>query len=98
MPQVQAVIAFSPGEYFGKDLDIAAAAKNLSKPVFIACGADEKKYTDAIANAIRSTKKIYFAPGKGGAHGSKCLEKTTDGETEYWIQMINFIQAVKKEY
>ena len=92
------MIAFSPGEYFGKDLDIAAAAKNLSKPVFIACGADEKKYTDAIANAIRSKKKIYFAPPKGGAHGSKCLEKTTDGETEYWIQMINFLQTVKKEY
>lgn len=98
MPQVKAVIAFSPGEYFGKELDVTAAAKSLTKPTFIACGADEKKYTDAIANAIRSTKKIYFAPPKGGAHGSKSLNKGVDGETEYWIQMINFIQTVKKEY
>lgn len=98
MPQVKAVIAFSPGEYFGKELDVAAAAKNLSKPTFIACGSDEKKYTDAIANAVQSQKKIYFAPPKGGAHGSKSLDKGTDGETEYWIQMINFIQTVKKEY
>lgn len=98
MPQVKAVIAFSPGEYFGKELDVEAAASGLSKPAFIACGSDEKKYTDAIANAVKSSKKIYFAPGKGGAHGSKCLDKNTEGETEYWIQMINFIQTVKKEY
>jgi len=98
MPQVKAVIAFSPGEYFGKELDVEAAASGLSKPTFIACGSDEKKYTDAIANAVKSSKKIYFAPGKGGAHGSKCLDKNTEGETEYWIQMINFIQTVKKEY
>ncbi len=98
MPQVKAVIAFSPGEYFGKELDVAKAAKSLTKPTFIACGADEKKYTDAIANAVTSRKKIYFAPPKGGAHGSKCLGKDTDGETEYWIQMINFLQTVKKEY
>jgi dienelactone hydrolase len=98
MAQVKAVIAFSPGEYFGKELDVAAAAKSLTKPTFIACGSDEKKYTDAIANAVSSDKKIYFAPPKGGAHGSKSLLKTTEGETEYWIQMINFIQTVKKEY
>ncbi|MFT4546015.1 MAG: dienelactone hydrolase [Bacteroidia bacterium] len=98
MSQVKAVIAFSPGEYFGKDLDVADVAANLTKPTFIACGSDEKKYTDEIANAVQSPKKIYFAPGKGGAHGSKCLEKETEGETEYWIQMINFLQTVKKEY
>lgn len=98
MSQVKAVVAFSPGEYFGKKLDVAKAAQGLTKPTFIACGADEKKYTDPIANAIRSKKKIYFAPPKGGAHGAGCLDKGTDGETEYWIQMINFIQSVKKEY
>ena len=98
MAQVKAVIAFSPGEYFGKELDVTDAAKGLSKPTFIACGSDEKKYTDQIASAVRSSKKIYFAPPKGGAHGSKSLLKETDGETEYWIQMINFIQTVKKEY
>jgi pimeloyl-ACP methyl ester carboxylesterase len=98
MPQVKAVIAFSPGEYFGKELNVAATASGLTKPTFIACGSDEKKYTDEIANSVKSSKKIYFAPPKGGAHGSKCLDKGTEGETEYWIQMINFIQTVKKEY
>jgi len=98
MSQVKAVVAFSPGEYFGKKLDVAKTAQGLTKPTFIACGSDEKKYTDPIANAIRSSKKIYFAPPKGGAHGAACLDKGTDGETEYWIQMINFIQSVKKEY
>lgn len=98
MPQVKAVIAFSPGEYFGKKLDVEKAAAQLSKPTFIACGADEKKYTDPIANAVQSSKKIYFAHPKGGAHGAACLEKGTDGETDYWVQLINFVQSVKKEY
>lgn len=98
MSQVKAVVAFSPGEYFGKKLDVAKAAQGLTKPTFIACGSDEKKYTDPIANAIKSSKKIYFAPPTGGAHGAASLDKGTEGETEYWIQMINFIQSVKKEY
>ncbi|MCF8463544.1 MAG: hypothetical protein K9G41_01780 [Flavobacteriales bacterium] len=98
MSQVKAVIAFSPGEYFGNKLDVEKTASALTKPTFIACGSDEKKYTDPIANAIRSKKKIYFAPPKGGAHGAACLEKGTDGETDYWVQLINFVQSVKKEY
>lgn len=98
MSQVKAVVAFSPGEYFGNKLDVAKAAQGLNKPTFIACGADEKKYTDPIANAVPSKKKIYFAPPSGGAHGAASLDKGTEGETEYWIQMINFIQSVKKEY
>jgi dienelactone hydrolase len=98
MSQVKAVVAFSPGEYFGKKLNVAKVAQGLSKPAFIACGSDEKEYTDPIANAIRSKKKIYFAPPTGGAHGAASLDKGTEGETVYWIQMINFIQSVKKEY
>lgn len=98
MSQVKAVIAFSPGEYFGKKLDVAKEAARLTKPTFIACGSDEKKYTDPIANAIKSAKKIYFSSPNGGAHGSACLEKGTKGETDYWVQLINFVQKVKKEY
>jgi hypothetical protein len=98
MPQVKAVIAFSPGEYFGKKLNVLDEAKALTKPTFIACGSDEKKYVEPIAKAITSAKKIFFAPPKGGAHGAACLDKKTEGETEYWVQLINFLQKVKKEY
>lgn len=98
MPQVQGVIAFSPGEYFGKELDVAESVQGLRKPVFIACGSDEKKYVDPIANAVGSGKKIYFAPAQGGAHGAASLEKETESSGDYWIQMINFIQTIKKEY
>ncbi|MBI1286691.1 MAG: hypothetical protein GC178_03850 [Flavobacteriales bacterium] len=98
MSQVAAVIAFSPGEYFGNKLNVMDVAHQLTKPTFIACSADEKKYVKPIADAVRTDKKIFFAPPKGGAHGAACLDKGTEGETEYWIQMINFIQTVKKEY
>lgn len=98
MSQVAAVIAFSPGEYFGNKLKVEDVASQLSKPTFIACGADEKEYVKPLADKVRTDKKIFFAPPKGGAHGAACLDKGTEGETEYWIQMINFIQTVKQEY
>ncbi|TNF27033.1 MAG: alpha/beta hydrolase [Bacteroidetes bacterium] len=98
MPQVAGVIAFSPGEYFGNKLKVQEVAAQLSKPTFVACGADEKEYVKPLADAVRTDKKIFFAPPTGGAHGAACLDKGTEGETEYWIQMINFIQTVKQEY
>lgn len=97
MSQVRAVIAFSPGEYFGKELNVAKTIRGLRKPTFIACSADEKKFTDYIALAVVGKKKIYFAPGKGGSHGASALFRETDGQTEYWVQLINFLQKVKKE-
>jgi len=97
MSQVKAVIAFSPGEYFGKELSVKETARGLSKPTFVACAAKEKKWTDEIANGINTSKLIYFAPSKGGDHGAKALNKETPGQTAYWINMINFVQKVKKE-
>lgn len=98
MSEIKAVIAFSPGEYFGKELNVKKTITGLSKPTFIACSASEKKWTDELIAGIPTRKRIYYAPRKGGEHGARSLNKGVDGQTEYWIQMINFVQTVKKEY
>ncbi len=97
MKEVKAVIAFSPGEYFGKELSIVETVADLRKPTLITCAAKEVKWIKPIANAIRSSKKIFYAPTSGGAHGASALNTETEGHTDYWIQVINFIQNVKKE-
>ncbi|MDP6908632.1 MAG: hypothetical protein QF371_03960 [Flavobacteriales bacterium] len=97
MSEVKAVIAFSPGEYFGKDLSIIETVSGLRKPSFITCAANEKKWTKPIANSIWSSRKIFYVPSSGGAHGASALNKETEGQADYWIQVINFIQTVKKD-
>ncbi len=97
MDEVAAVIAFSPGEFFENKLDVQKTVTGLSKPVFISGPASERKWIEELTSGIPSGKKITYIPGAGGAHGASCLLKTTEGQTEYWIQLINFIQTLKKE-
>lgn len=94
---VKAVIAFSPGEFFERKLNVQSYVAGLSKPTFVSGAASERKWITELISGIPKTKLIFYAPGKGGAHGSKCLLKDTDGQAEYWIQLINFIQTLKKD-
>lgn len=97
MDEVAAVIAFSPGEFFDNKLNMQKAVTGLSKPVFVSGPASERRWIEELTSGIPTGKKITYIPGAGGVHGASCLLKTTDGQTEYWIQLINFIQTVKKD-
>jgi hypothetical protein len=50
-----------------------------------------------LISGIPEGKRISYIPAKGGAHGAKCLMRDTEGQTEYWIQLINFLQTLKKD-
>lgn len=95
--EVKAVIAFSPGEFFEKELNVQQAISGLNKPTFVACAASEKKWVAELISGIPEGKRISYMPAKGGAHGAKCLMRDTEGQTEYWIQLINFLQTLKKD-
>lgn len=97
MDQVRAVVAFSPGEFFESKLNVQKAISGLSKPTFVSCAASEKKWVSELVSGIPKGKFIFYVPGKGGAHGSASLLRDTDGQAECWIQLINFIQTVKKD-
>ncbi|MFT4681457.1 MAG: dienelactone hydrolase [Granulosicoccus sp.] len=96
--KIKAVIAFSPGEYFGKDLNVEEAIAGLNKPTFIASSAKERKVTEAIASGVNSSKLITHIPAVGGLHGSESLNPECEENHVYWIQLINFLQKVKEEY
>ncbi|MFC2175855.1 hypothetical protein ACFLR1_02640 [Bacteroidota bacterium] len=95
MRQIKAVLAFSPGEHFGQELNVAKTISGLSKPTFVTCASDEKKWTDGIITGIAKDKLIYFVPRSGGVHGARSLNKDTKGQTEYWIQVLNFTQLLR---
>ena len=96
---VDAVLSFSPGEYFeksGKTSDwITGSAKNIECPVFITSAKGEKQRWTSIYNAIKSGKKEMFVPETEGNHGSRALWKKFEDSKEYWKAVEKFLEKLK---
>jgi len=83
---VDGVLAFSPGEYFGRAGKTATwvqdSAQHIAVPVFIASSRNEADKWAAIFAAIESGSKASFIPATDGRHGSRALwEKYPDSDT-----------------
>jgi dienelactone hydrolase len=94
-PKVKAVLAFSPGEYYGDKLHLAESIKTLDKPVFITSARQETMDAKIIFAAIASEHKTFFAPVSPGAHASSCLWESTDDYQEYWKAVNAFMEGIK---
>jgi dienelactone hydrolase len=96
---IDAVMAFSPGEYFrnqGKSADyIKEGAKNIRKPVFITSAKNEKTSWWSIFEAIPGEHKTYFLPTTAGNHGSKALWRQFGDSLKYWEAVEKFLKDFK---
>lgn len=92
---VKAVIAFSPGEYFGEKYSLKDTLKTLTKPLFVTSSKPESEKVGELIKDISSKKKQQFTPSKTGAHGSKALWKETPNHQEYWLALMMFMLSVK---
>ncbi|MFT4662481.1 MAG: dienelactone hydrolase [Patiriisocius sp.] len=91
---VDAIIAFSPGEYLKiNDKSIASFSPDINCPIFIASGKKEQKKWDDIYNGI-TVQKSFFIPKVGGAHGSKALWPDTKGNESYWNAINIFLGSI----
>ncbi len=94
-----AILSFSPGEYFkksGKPLNwIKESAKSLNVPVFITSAKSEKGRWSAIFKAIKSKKKVSFIPETNGNHGSRALWGKFSDSSEYWLAVSQFLNSLK---
>ena len=86
-----AVLAFSPGEYFSPGDFILGSAKNIRLPVFVTSGPYERSGWDAIFRAIPSDSKTAFLPEDEGRHGSSALWSLTPGNEAYWKAVESFL-------
>lgn len=94
-PKVKAVLAFSPGEYYGDKLHLAESIKTLDKPVFITSARQETTDAKIIFAAIASEHKTFFAPVSPGVHASSCLWESTNDYQEYWKAVNAFMEELK---
>ncbi len=92
---VNAVLSFSPGEYFGKKVSITESAKGINIPVFITSARNEKGSWEDIYNAIPSATKTSFLPSGGrGNHGSRTLWSKNGEYQEYWTAVESFLASL----
>jgi len=91
-----AVLSFSPGEYFEGGGYVAAKAAGIGVPVFLTSASYEAAEWKGIAEAITAPGKVAFVPKAQGAHGSPALWPDTDGYKEYWKALEPFLKAVLK--
>jgi dienelactone hydrolase len=93
--KVKAVIAFSPGEYFGDNLNLKENIKTFNKPLFVTSTKDEAANVTALIKDVKSSQKQQFIPIEQGMHGSKTLWKSTSNHSEYWIALFMFMREIK---
>ncbi|NSW44943.1 MAG: dienelactone hydrolase family protein [Bacteroidales bacterium] len=93
--KVKAVVAFSPGEYFGSNFKVQSQLKGFDKPVFIASTQREYPYITDLAKNIPDNLKTMFKPQEGqGEHGSKCLWTSSANNKEYWLAILMFFNKI----
>ena len=92
--KVKAVMAFSPGEYFGTKLKLKDAIANLTVPVFVTSSKDESKDVTTLISDVKSKIKNQFVPTSKGKHGSSCLWKDNPGYHEYWFAIMMFVKQM----
>jgi len=94
-PDVKAVIAFSPGEFFSPGLSVQTEISELGKPVFAASSQRELQYLDTLLSFVSDTNKTIFAPKEGGEHGSKSLWRSNPNNQEYWLALTMFFSKIR---
>ncbi|MCV9386030.1 alpha/beta hydrolase [Reichenbachiella ulvae] len=98
--KAQAVLSFSPGEYFrsqGKPGDwIKQSTVNINCPVFIASARNEIANWQAIYDAISASGKMNFTPSETlGNHGSSALWVRQTDHKEYWEAVVAFLKSLE---
>ncbi|MEP0264080.1 alpha/beta fold hydrolase [Dokdonia sp.] len=88
---IDAVLSFSPGEYFGKDNFIKNSASKIKVPTFITSAQGEKKSWSAINDAIATKTKTTYLPKTSGNHGSRALWNKFSDSEGYWTAVKSFL-------
>ncbi|MBN2524089.1 MAG: hypothetical protein JXB24_12520 [Bacteroidales bacterium] len=96
-PNVTAVIAFSPGEYFRPKLIVKNEVAGIQKPLFVSSSAIEYDYIEQMLSGIDKSYITLYKPGKGskGIHGAKALWKENESSDECWLELLMFFKKIR---
>ena len=83
-----AVMSFSPGEYYGVGDYVAREVGNIAVPVFLTAARGETGQWKPLQTEIKSSV-VGFVPNGSGRHGASALD-SRDG-AEYWEALETFL-------
>ncbi len=95
--EIDAVMAFSPGEYFtsqGESRDfVTSSATKIIIPTFITSAKSEKGSWWGMYISVNADNKIYFLPETVGNHGAKALWSKYPDSEDYWKATMAFLSS-----
>lgn len=96
-PQISAVIAFSPGEYFEPALKVRDTLTYLTIPLWIGGTRDELPYLKELTGKIDPRYVTLFTPvHDAGKHGALALWPDNPSKDEYWFSLLLFFNQIKE--
>ena len=94
-PNVKAVVAFSPGEYFQPRLSFGKEVVKLDKPVFVSATQQDYDYLKNMLAGIAPEYITLFKPEKSkGTRGVKALDSSNGAYDEYWFALMMFFKKL----
>ncbi|NBC82752.1 MAG: hypothetical protein GVY19_05160 [Bacteroidetes bacterium] len=96
--KVQAVVAFSPGEYFKPRFAVKEKIISLDIPLFIAGSSVEEPYINEMVDSMDNNNRLttYFLPEKNNVLGAKVLWDDHKNSQKYWFELFVFFKDLKK--
>jgi len=93
--KIKAVVAFSPGEYFGDMLNVKEATQGLYVPVLALGSALEYDEMSKMLNHLNKKHLNLFKPSNGeGVHGSRALWERNQTSEQYWMALTQFFSQL----
>ncbi len=94
-PNVNAVVAFSPGEFFLSDFRVSELLADYSKPIFAAGMKREEPYLIDMLTLVPDDKKTIFVPETNqGGYGTKALWESNSSSFEYWLSLMIYFKSI----
>ncbi len=95
--QVKAIIAFSPGDYFGEAApSLSKIFPNLQQAFWISSSQQEASgLATLLEGASLKENQQQFIPQSKGFHGSRVLWGGQEGAEEYWASLQAFLNQLK---
>lgn len=94
--KVKAVIAFSPGEYFGDDFSVKKETQKIYVPVLALSTRMEYPAMREMLSHVRRKHLNLYQPSMGeGVHGSRALWENNPNHQEYWMALTQFFSQLK---
>jgi hypothetical protein len=94
-PQVKAIIALSPGEYFQPGTKVSEVVKKINQQVFASATKSEYPYLQQMFAGLQNEKVTLFKPETGsGVRGSAALYDSNPSSAEYWFALMMFFKKL----